>query len=141
MKQKSLYSFFLEIVFSLILLTIATIVSLLLFANAAKIDQTNNAITKITNEMVKYSERLRSSDDAYLLTFEPAQSSEKAYFFSYDANGEPAKDKVVYQLAVYIQSAAGEEQTLRECRLELVDLRDGSIVTGWHVSTLTEAQP
>jgi len=141
MKQKSLYSFFLEIVFSLILLTIATIVSLLLFANAAKIDQTNNAITKITNEMVAYSERLRSSDDAYLLTFEPAQSSEKAYFFSYDANGEPAKDKVVYQLAVYIQSAAGEEQTLRECRLELVDLRDGSIVTGWHVSTLTEAQP
>lgn len=141
MKQKSLYSFFLEIVFSLILLTIATIVSLLLFANAAKIDQTNNAITKITNEMVKYSERLRLSDDTYLLTFEPAQSNEKAYFFSFDANGEPAKDKVVYQLAVYIQSDDDGTQSLRDCRLELVDLRDGSIVTGWHVSTLTEAQP
>jgi hypothetical protein len=141
MKQKSLYSFFLEIVFSLILLTIATIVSLLLFANAAKIDQTNNAITKITNEMVRYSERLRSSDDAYLLSFSPAQSSEKAYFFGYDANGEPAKEKVVYQLAVYIQSEVLGDQAVRECRLELVDLRDGSIVTGWHVSTLTEVQP
>jgi hypothetical protein len=141
MKQKSLYSFFLEIVFSLILLTIATIVSLLLFANAAKIDQTNNAVTRITNEMVKYSELLRSSDDAYRSSFDIAASGEKAYFFGYDANGEAAKEKVVYQLAIYIQNETKGSQTLRKCRLELVDLRDGSIVTGWHVSTLTEVQP
>jgi hypothetical protein len=133
-----MYSFFLEIIFSLILLTIAMVVALLLFANAAKVDKDNRAITRITQTMVGYSEVLRSPDNTYQTQFDPADQNEKAYFYGYDANGHTASASIVYQLAVYIQS---EPNGMRKSRLELVDLRDGTIIAGWLVSTLSEVKP
>ena len=82
MKQRSLYSFFMEIVISLILLTVATILSLLLFSNAASKDQDTRAIAKITQRMVEISETLRSDDDSYLSLFTQAGGEEKTYLYS-----------------------------------------------------------
>lgn len=141
MKQKNMYSFFLEIIFSLILLTIATVVSLLLFANAAKVDKDNRAVTLITQEMVGFSEILRSPDNAYMTKFEAALPNEIAYFYGYDANGEIAASGVVYQLAIYIKSETTGNTTLRKSRLELIDVRDSKIITGWLISTLPEVLP
>lgn len=141
MKQKNMYAFFLEIIFSLILLTIATIISLLLFANAAKIDKDNRAIGDITQEMVVFSEVLRSPDNAYTTKFPQAIDKEKVTFFGYDANGDIASSGIVYQLAIYIQSEMSGNQQVRKSRLELIDMRDGKIITGWSISTLPEVQP
>ncbi|MGB7595783.1 MAG: hypothetical protein WBL80_09515 [Erysipelotrichaceae bacterium] len=141
MKQKNMYSFFLEIIFSLILLTVAMVVALLLFANAAKIDKENRAVSQITQTMVGYSEVLRSPDNTYQAQFEKANQNEKAYFYGYDANGAAASSKVVYQLAVYIKSEASGTNTLRKSRLELRDLRDGTIIAGWQVTSFSEVQP
>jgi len=141
MKQKNMYSFFLEIIFSLILLTVAMVVALLLFANAAKIDKDNRAVSLITQTMVGYSEILRSPDNTYQTQFVAANQNEKAYFYGYDANGATASTKVVYQLAVYIKSELIGTRTMRESRLELRDLRDGTIISGWRVTTLSEVQP
>ena len=141
MKQKNMYSFFLEIIFSLILLTIATVVALLLFANAAKVDKDNRAVSRITQVMVGYSEVLRSPDNTYQGRFAAANPDEKAYFYGYDADGNTASAKVVYQLSVYIKSEQSGTRTLRKSRLELRDLRDDTIITGWLVSTLSEVKP
>lgn len=141
MKQKNMYSFFLEIIFSLILLTIAMVVALLLFANAAKIDKDNRAVAQITQTMVGYSEILRSPDDTYQTRFEAVNQNEKAYFYGYDANGAPASEKVVYQLSVYIRSEPSGTNTLRKSRLELRDLRDGTIIAGWQVTAFSEVKP
>jgi hypothetical protein len=141
MKQKNMYSFFLEIIFSLILLTIATVVALLLFANAAKIDKDNRAVSRITQTMVGFSEVLRSPDNTYQTQFEAANQNEKAYFYGYDAGGDTASSKVVYQLAVYIKTEQMGTLTLRKSRLQLTDLRDGSIIAGWLVSVKSEVLP
>lgn len=141
MRQKNMYSFFLEIIFSLILLTIAMVVALLLFTNAAKIDKANRAVSQITQTMVGYSEVLRSPDNTYQSQFEAADQNEKAYFFGYDADGETATKKVVYQLAVYIRSEQSGTRTLRKSRLELRDLRDDEVIAGWLITTLGEVQP
>ena len=141
MKQKNMYSFFLEIIFCLILLTISIVVSLLLFANAAKIDKDNRAIANITQEMVGYSEILRSPDNKYQVKFEAADGTQKAYLYSYDAGGTLTTSKAVYQLAVYIKSEASGMSTLRKSRLELIDLRDGKIIAGWNISALAQVNP
>lgn len=141
MKQKNMYSFFLEIIFSLILLTVSMVVALLLFANAAKIDKDNRAVSQITQTMVGYSEVLRSPDNTYLTQFETANQNEKVYFYGYDANGVSASSKVVYQLAVHIKSEVSGTRMLRKSRLELRDLRDGSIIAGWQVITQNEVYP
>jgi hypothetical protein len=141
MKQKNMYSFFLEIIFSLILLTIATVTALLLFTNAAKIDKDNRALSQITEEMVVLSEALRSQDDAYLTKFEAATETEKAYFYGYDAQGNLSTVSVVYQLAVTIVNETKNNVTLRKSRLELIDLHASKILVAWKVSTLSEALP
>lgn len=141
MKQKNMYAFFLEIIFSLILLTIAIIVALLLFTYAAKIDKDNRAIADITQEMVAFSEVLRSPDNTYISKFEPAIPKEKVTFYGYDANGDKASSGIVYQLAIYIRSEASGKQQVRKSRLELINMRDGKIITGWLISTLPEVQP
>ncbi len=141
MKQRSLYSFFMEIVISLILLTIATILSLMLFSSAASKDQDSRAIAKITQRMVEISETLRSDDDAYLRLFTQASTEEKTYLYSYDVNGKSSKTSAAYQLSVYVKAVPYGSSWLRTSRLELVDIRDGSIVTGWHVSTFREDHP
>ncbi len=141
MKQKNMYSFFLEIIFCLILLTISTVVSLLLFANAAKIDNDNRAVASITQEMVGYSEILRSPDNKYQVKFKAADPTEKAYLYSYDAKGNLTTSKAIYQLAVYIRSEASGELSFRKSRLELIDLRDRKIIAGWMISTLAQVNP
>jgi hypothetical protein len=141
MRQKNMYSFFLEIIFSLILLTIATVVALLLFANAAKIDKDNRAVSQITQTMVGFSEVLRSPDNTYQAQFAAANTNEIAYFYGYDAGGNTASSKVVYQLAVYIRSEQSGARMLRKSRLQLTDLRDGRIIAGWLVSVQTEVRP
>jgi hypothetical protein len=141
MKQKNMYSFFLEIIFSLILLTIATVTALLLFTNAAKIDKDNRALSQITEEMVVLSETLRAQDDAYMTKFEAATETEKAYFYGYDAQGKVSSVSVVYQLAVYIKNETKSNVTLRKSRLELIDLRASKVLVAWKVSTLCEGKP
>lgn len=141
MKQHSLYSFFLEIVISLILLTVATIFSLMLFSNAASKDQDTRAIAKITQQMVGMSETLRSDDDSYKSRFNQATTEEKTYLYSYDVDGRSSSTSAAYQLSVYIRAIPNGTGWLRTSRLELIDIRDGSIITGWHVSVLREDQP
>jgi len=137
--KQNIYSFMIEISLSLLTFALAMVFCLRLFSASASINHANMITTKLSEQMISYSELLRNGESSELIeslsSAEVQNNSGKQTISVYfDADGEPSNSEKVYMILINSETTdlIGGSMTLSS--LSLVNLNFNKDIMTWQVS-------
>lgn len=137
--KQNIYSFMIEISLSLLTFALAMVFCLRLFSASASINHANSINTKLTEQMISYSELLRNGENTELIkslsSAEVQNNSGKQTISVYfDSDGEPSNSDKVYMILISSETTDLISGTMTLSNLSLVNLNLNKDIMTWQVS-------
>jgi len=137
--RQNIYSFMIEISLSLLTFALAMVFCLRLFSTSASINHGNMITTKLSEQMISYSELLRNGESSELIeslsSAEVQNNSGKQTISVYfDADGEPSNSDKVYMILINSETTDLNGGSLTLSNLSLVNLNFNKDIMTWQVS-------
>jgi len=128
-----------EISLSLLTFALAMVFCLRLFSTSASINHGNMITTKLSEQMISYSELLRNGESSELIeslsSAEVQNNSGKQTISVYfDADGEPSNSDKVYMILINSETTDLNGGSLTLSNLSLVNLNFNKDIMTWQVS-------
>ena len=137
--KQNIYSFMIEITLSLLTFALAMVFCLRLFSASASINHDNMINTKLSEQMISYSELLRNGENAELiksLSSAEVQNNNGKQTISvyFDADGEPSNSDKVYMILINSATTDLTGGIMTLSSLSLVNMNFDKDIMTWQVS-------